>query len=154
MLGVHADGVVTIFETEVVCFAIHLLMHLIRTTTFQIFPTTHLSPIHSIYKFAMDVDLLMIFVCAMLQKHSLVLIVGIHPTKDYRVGNVFVTNVDTSIVYVTPRVLKRLTLMIRVLIIILRTISIFLFKTFMSKYQITMIIRFKIRQILKIVGIV
>ena len=83
---------------------------------------------------------------------SLALIVEIRPTKDYRVGNVFVTNVDTSTVYVTPRVLKRFMLVIRVLIIILKTILILFIKTRMSKYRISMVIRSKIHQILNIVG--
>lgn len=125
MFGVRANNVVMIFTMEFVCFVI--LPSMFETQSFKTFPIT-------------------------IQHHrrlrSLALIVEIHPTRDYRVGNVFVTNVDTRIVYVTPRVLKRLTLVIRVLIIILKMISIILFKTFMSKYRILMVIY----RILKIVG--
>ena len=91
MFGVLADGVVTIFKTEVVGFAIQ-----IRTTTVQIFPTTHLSPIHSIYKFAMGVDLHMIFVCVMLQKlnpHSPMSKIRTHHFKMHRFHNKTVVSI-------------------------------------------------------------
>ena len=131
VFGVRANNVVVIFMMEFVGFVILTRMIKDLSTILQTFPIT-------------------------IQHHrhlrSLVLIVEIHPTKDYRVGNVSVINVDTSIVYVTSRVLKRLTLVIRVLIIILKMITTFLLKTFMSKNRITMVIHSKFYQILKIVG--
>ena len=130
MCGVRATNVVIIFMMEFVGIVILTRMIKDRSTIRQTFPIT----IHHHHL------------------RLIVIIVETLPKKDYRVGNVFVTNVDTSTVYVTPRVLKRLMLVIRVLIIILKMISIFLLKTFMSKIRITMVIHFKIHQISNIVG--
>ena len=65
--------------------------------------------------------------------------------KECHVGDVFVTNVDALTVCAILRVLTRLNLTIRTLIVILKMI-------FMSKIRITMVIHFKIQQILNIVG--
>jgi hypothetical protein len=128
--GVRATNVVMIFMMAFVGIVILPRMIEDRSTIRQTFPIT----IHHHHL------------------RLIVIIVETLPKKECRVGNVFVINVDTSTVYVTPRVLKHLMLVIRVLIIILKMISIILFKTLMRKYHITMVIRSKIRQILKIVG--
>jgi hypothetical protein len=77
--GVHANGVVVTFGTEVVCFVILAFMILIRirSTIFQTFPITNHNHRHL---------------------RLVAIIVEIHPKKDYLVNGVFVIDVDLLIV--------------------------------------------------------
>ena len=126
VFGVRANNVVVIFMTAFVGFV--TLPSMFKILSFKTFPIIIRNHHHI---------------------RSLALIVEIPPMEENLVDYVFVTNVDMLIAYVTSRVLKRLTLVIRVLIIILKTILIILFKVRMSKYHITMVNLFKVRRILK-----
>ena len=102
VFGVRATNVVVIFMMEFVGIVILTRMIKDRSPIRQTFP---ISIHHHHLRF-------------------IAIIMETLPKKEHLVGNVFVINVDTRIVYVMPRVLKRLTLVIRVLIIILKTILI------------------------------
>ena len=115
VFGVHANNAIVIFMMEFVGFVILTRMIKDLSTILQTFPIT-IQHHHHLRLIAIIVETL--------------------PNKEYRVGNVFVMNVDTPIVCAMPRVLTRLTLAIRALIFIL--------KIFMNKIRITMVIHFKI----------
>jgi hypothetical protein len=106
--GVRATNVVIIFMMAFVGIVILSRMIKDRSTIRQTFPITIQHHYHL---------------------RLIVIIVETLPKKECRVGNVFVMNIDTTIVCAMPRVLTRFTLTIRALIIILKTISILFIKT-------------------------
>jgi hypothetical protein len=132
--GVRANDVVVILVTEFVGFVILTRMIKDRSTILQTF---------------------LIILKHHRRLRSVVLIVEIPPKKEYFVNGVFAKNVDSLVDFVCV-ICRELNphshpIMIQPLSIILKTISITLLKTFMSKNRISMVIRSKIHQILNIV---